>query len=189
MEYLTVPWAFKVHLVQFNAFRLSAVVSIAPSFLLDGKEELNHTPTKLNFPTEVYPILPADYVVEYDGVLTPEVHHYTIAKKEDFRSMQLFAGAGFRTEWDPSNHWRISFDLRANYGLYDPRSTTYTKNLESSVSLYQTSGQRRDLYAQFSIGISRYIEFDKADQERKKPAKGTRRYKVTQNSGHRKPKG
>ena len=65
LEYLTVPVAFKVHLVRFNAFKLSAVASIAPSFLMTGKEEISHTPTKLNFPSEVYPILPGSTGKDY----------------------------------------------------------------------------------------------------------------------------
>ena len=186
LEYFTIPLAFKVHLVRFNAFKLSAVASIAPSFLLAGKEELSHSPTKLNFPTEAYPILPADYIIEYDGVIAPEVNHYTIAEKKDFRGMQVFAGAGFRTDWDPSNHWRISVDLRMNYGIYDPRSVVYTKNLESTVSLYQMPGARRDMFAQFTIGISRYIEFDKDENLPKKRVKGTtRRYKPMQYPGQK----
>jgi Outer membrane protein beta-barrel domain len=193
LKYLTVPFAFKVYLYRFSAFKLSAVASIAPAFLLDGKEELSHTDTKLTFPSEVYPILPSNYIVEYDGVLTPGVEHYSIAKKEDFRSMQLFAGAGFRTDWDPSNHWRISFDLRVNYGIFDPRSEAYKKNLMSDLSLYQIPGERRDMFAQFTVGISRYLEFDKDEQDRKKKVRGSsKKFTPSQYPGqrqwHSKPK-
>ena len=76
LRYLSVPFSFKVNLVRFYAFKLSAVASIAPSFLMDGREELSHRPTKLIFPSEVYPMLPSTYQVEYDGVLAPEVDHY-----------------------------------------------------------------------------------------------------------------
>ena len=180
LQYATIPVSFKVHLVQFNAFKLSALASISPSFLLSGTEELNHQPTKLNFPPEVYSILPATYVIEYDGVLAPEVQGYRIGEKKDFKSLQLYAGAGFRTDWDPSDHWRISADLRFNYGIFDPRTEQYTKNHESTLSLYEMPGERRDMFAQFTVGISRYIEFDKNEYDRKKKLKGSsKKYRPT----------
>jgi hypothetical protein len=186
LRYLSVPLSFKVNLVRFNAFKLSAIASIAPSFLLKGNEELSHHAAKLTFPSEVYPILPPDYQVEYDGVLAPPVNGYVISQKKDFRPVQLFAGAGFRTDWDPSNHWRISVDLRVNYGVFDPRSGPYLKNLESTVGLYETSTERRDLFAQFTVGISRYIEFDKSEHERSKKIRGSsKRFKPSQYPGQR----
>ena len=124
--------------------------------------------------------------MEYDGVLTPGVDDYSISQKEDFRSLQLFAGAGFRTDWDPSNHWRISFDLRVNYGIFDPRSESYKKNLMSDLSLYQIPGERRDMFAQFTVGISRYIEFDKDEQERQEKMRGSsKKFTPSQYPGQR----
>ena len=186
LRYFSVPVSFKVNLVRFYAFKLSAVASIAPSFLMDGREELSHRPTKLIFPAEVYPILPSTYTIEYDGVLAPEVDHYSISQKKDFRPVQLFAGAGFRTEWDPSNHWRIAVDLRLNYGVFDPRSGTYKENLESTVGLYEVATERRDIFAQFTVGISRYFEFDKSEKERSRKIRGSsKRFKPTQYPGQR----
>lgn len=177
LRYLAVPVSLKAHLVHFAAFKFSALATITPSFLLDGSEMLNHHPTKLHFPQAVYPILPADYIVEYDGVLAPEVKDYSIAEKKDFRPVQVFAGLGFRSDWDPSDHWRISVDFRVNYGLFDPRTPAYTSNRESTVRLYDIPGERRDMFAQFTVGISRYIEFEQSEKERKKKLKGTtRRY-------------
>ena len=175
LRYLAVPVSLKAHLVHFAAFKFSALATITPSFLLDGSEILNHHATKLQFPEPVYSILPSDYIVEYDGVLAPEVKDYTIAKKSDFKPVQLFAGIGFRSDWDPSNHWRISVDFRVNYGLFDPRTPTYTSNQESTVRLYEIGGERRDMFAQFTVGISRYIEFEQSEKERKKKLKGTTR--------------
>jgi hypothetical protein len=194
LRYFTVPLSFRVHLIHFTTFKLSALASISPSFLLAGKEELSHSATKIQFPQQVYPILPAGYTVEYDGVLAPELQGYSMAEKKDFRSLQIFAGAGFRSDWDPSNHWRISVDLRVNYGIFDPRTEAYTRNEESAPSLYKLAGERRDVFAQFTIGISRYIEIEKSEKERKKKLKGTtRKYKPTQHPGQRskqsKPKG
>ena len=186
LRYLTIPVSFKVNLVRFHAFKLSAVASIAPSFLMDGREELSHRPTKLIFPEEVYPMLPSTYQIEYDGVLAPEVDHYVISQKKDFRPVQLFAGAGFRTDWDPSNYWRISVDVKLNYGVFDPRSGTYKENLESTVGLYEVATDRRDIFAQFTVGISRYIEFDKSDKERTKKIRGSsKRFKTSQYPGQR----
>jgi hypothetical protein len=187
LQYLTVPLSFKFHLVHFRAFKFSALATFTPAFLLDGSEQLSHGPTKLQFPTPTYSILPPDYIVEYDGVIAPAVNDYVIAEKKDFRSLQLFAGAGFRSEWDPSNHWRISVDFRLNYGLFDPRTEHYTStNNESTVKLYDIPGERRDIFAQFTVGISRYIEFEQSEKERKKKLKGTtRKYVPTRYPGQK----
>jgi hypothetical protein len=180
-QYLTVPLSLKFHIVRFSAFKLSALTSISPSFLLDGNDRLDHRATKLKFPEDVYSSLPSTYTIEYDGVLTPEVNDLILGDKSDFRPLQIFVGAGFRTDWDPSNHWRISAELRMNYGLFDPRTDPSLRSKESSSSLYELPGKRRDMFAQFTLGISRYIEFDKSETDRKKKLKGTRRmYKPTQ---------
>ena len=186
LRYLSVPLSFKFNLVRFYAFKLSAVASVAPSFLLDGHDQLSHRSSKMHFPAEVYPMLPSDYVIEYDGVLAPEINHYVISEKKDFRDLQVFAGAGFRTDWDPSNHWRISVDLRVNYGIFDSRSEVYMKNLESTVGLYERATERRDMFAQFTIGISRYIEFDRSEHERSRRIRGSsKRFKPSQFPGQR----
>lgn len=184
LQYLTIPLSFRVHLIDFNAFKLSALASISPSFLMNASEELNHRATKLEFPQEAYSILPADYIVEYDGVLAPAVNDFIIGEKTDFRSFQLFAGVGFRTDWDPSDNWRISVDFRVNYGIYDPRTPEFTKNHEAAISLYDIPGERRDMFAQFTVGISRYIEFEKRDYQKK--LKGSsKKYRPVQNSTQR----
>lgn len=194
LQYLNVPIAFKVHLINLSFFKVSGIAAVAPAFLLSGKEELRHNDTKLQFPTEVYPILPPDYTVEYDGVLVPAISGYSISEKKDFRSLQLFASAGFRSDWDVSNHWRVSIDFRVNYGIFDPRTDTYTNQLSSNLSLYELAGKRRDMFAQLSIGVARYFEFEKSDQERKKKLKGTsKQYKPAkypwQKPRQSKPKG
>jgi hypothetical protein len=186
LKYLAIPVSLKAHLVHFSAFKFSALATITPSFLIDGNEMLSHHPTKLQFPESAIPLLPSDYVVEYDGVLTPEVNDYVIAKKSDFRSLQLFAGIGFRSDWDPSNHWRISVDFRVNYGIFDPRTPAYTRQQESTSRLYELPGERKDMFAQFTVGISRYIEFEQSDKERKKKLKGTtKRYQPVKYPGQK----
>ena len=160
LQYLNVPVAFKVHIIKLSFFRVSGLAALGTAFLMSGKEELRHNNTKLQFPAEVYPILPPDYTVEYDGVLVPEINEYPIAEKKDFRSIQLFASAGFRSDWDVSNHWRVSIDFRVNYGIFDPRTDAYTKNLSTNLALYELPGERRDMFAQLTIGISRYFDFE-----------------------------
>ena len=44
LRYLTVPFPSRFTYIVSHAFKLSAVASIAPSFLMDGKEELSHDP-------------------------------------------------------------------------------------------------------------------------------------------------
>jgi len=180
LQYLNVPVAFKVHIINLSFFRISGLASLSAAYLMDGKEEISHSETKLKFPEEVYPILPPDYIVQYDGVAVPEVNGYIISEKKDFKSLQIFAAAGFISDWDISNHWRLSIDFRVNYGIYEPRTDAYLTKLNANQTLYDIPGKRRDMFAQLSVGISRYIEFEKSDQERKKKLKGSsKKYKPT----------
>ena len=180
LKYLNIPAAFKVHIIRLSFFKISGLVSISAAYLLEGSETISHTDTKLKFPSEVYPILPPDYIVEYDGVAVPEVNDYVISEKKDFKSLQIFAAAGFRSDWDVSNHWRVSVDFRMNYGLYEPRTDEYMTKLNANQTLYDIPGDRRDMFAQLTVGISRYLDFEKSDQERKKKLKGSsKKHKLT----------
>ena len=173
LQYLNIPAAFKIHIIKLSFFKVSGIISLSAAYLMDGEETISHNATKLKFPTEVYPILPDDYIVEYDGVLVPEVSNYEISRKSDFKSLQLYAAAGFRSDWDISNHWRLTFDFRLNYGLYDPRTDEYVAKVNAYQTLYDMPGERRDLFPQISLGISRYIDIEKSDHERKKKIKGS----------------
>ena len=175
LRYLNLPVGFKFHFINLAFLKVSAVVSVSAAYLLQGSETITHSETRLEFPQAVYPILPDGYTVEYDGVAVPAVQDYIMAEKEDFKPLQVFAAAGLQSDWDISNHWRVIFDLRFNYGLFDPRSDDYLSRVESNQTLYDMSGKRNDMFAQFSVGIARYIEFEKSDQERKKKLKGTTR--------------
>jgi len=180
LKYLNIPAAFKVHIIRLSFFKISGLVSISAAYLMEGSETISHTDTKLKFPSEVYPILPPDYIVEYDGVAVPEVNDYVISEKKDFKSLQIFAAAGFRSDWDVSNHWRVSVDFRMNYGLYEPRTDEYMTKLNANQTLYDIPGDRRDMFAQLTVGISRYLDFEKSDQERKKKLKGSsKKHKLT----------
>lgn len=189
LQYLNLPVAFKVHIINLSFFKMSALASLSVAYLIDGAETIRHNETKLYFPEEVYPILPDDYVIQYDGVAVPDVADYAISRADDFKPVQLFAGAGFRADWDVSNHWRVCFDLRVNYSIHDPRTDEYLAKLNAYQTLYDIPGNRRDLFVQFSAGISRYIDFEKSDQERKKNLRGSsKKYKPIQPSKRRSPK-
>lgn len=185
LQYLNIPFAFKVHLVHFTAFKFSAMATVSPAFLLGGDEYVSHRASRLTFPQNVIPLLPADYLVEYDGVITPDVTRYNIGEKKDFKSLQLFTGAGFRTDWDASNHWRVSLDFRVYYGLLDSRTSAYTNQQEATTSLYAMPGKRTDVFAHVTLGISRYIEMELGDRERQKKLKGSKNFRPTYHPSYR----
>jgi hypothetical protein len=179
LQYLQIPVAFKVHVISLSFFRVSALASVAPAFLLRGREVVGHTASKLIFPTEVYPILPPDYVVQYDGVVVPDVDEYVISDKEDFKPFQVFVAAGFRSDWDVSDHWRVSLDFRLNYGIYESRTDAYLQSLNNYQELYAVPGTRPDLFPQLTIGISRFISLERRDIDQRKRLKGSsRQHKV-----------
>jgi hypothetical protein len=188
LRYVNVPVAFKVHLINLAFLKISGLASLSAAYLIDGRESIQHSETKLHFPTEVYPILPEGYLVEYDGVAVPRIEDHTIAEKTDFKSLQVFAAAGIQSDWDVSNNWRITFDFRINYGLYDPRSDVYRSRLNSNQTLYDLPGTRHDVFAQLSVGIARYFEFEKSDQERKKKLKGSPKGYKPKSYPYRKPR-
>lgn len=188
LRYLTVPVGFKLHIVNKAFLKISAVASLSPAFLLKGSETISHSEGIMDFPKDVYPILPPDYNVEYDGVEVPPVDNYVMAGKSDFNTMQLFAGVGLQSDWDVSNHWRVFFDLRANYGLFDPRASAYRDRVEAHETLYDIPGTRHDAFAQFSIGIARYIDFEKRDVEKKKKIRSEKKGHSTVKYPYRKPR-
>jgi hypothetical protein len=173
MQYISVPFAFKWHIIDLSFFRVSGLVSLSGNYLLKGEEMITHTDTKLRFPSSVYPILPPDYVVEYDGVVVPATQQHTIVKQQNFNTLQVFAGIGFRSEWDVSESVRISFDFRVNYGVFEPRTQEYLNRVKANETYYDIHGERRDLFAQLNLGIARYLYYDKSDRDRKKNIKGS----------------
>lgn len=177
LTYLNLPAAFKFHIIDLSFFKVSFVAGASVAFLIDGKETITHNISKLRFPSAVYPILPDEYEVEYDGVVSPYVDHMTMLGKSDFQSIQLFAAAGFRSDWDITEEWRVSFDLRANYGLLEPRSADYMARLEANQTLYDVPGKRRDIVAYLTVGIARYIDIDKKDENRKKKGKSSKHFR------------
>ncbi len=175
MKYFMLPAAFKLHLIDLDFFRVSALASVSGAWLFDADDRISHTDTKLNFPMETYPSLPEGYVVEYDGVLVPVIRNQINAQKENFNSVQVFAGVGLRFDWDVNNHWRVSFDTRVHYGFLDSRTRTYLQEIESFERIYDQSGNRNEIFAHVSFGIARYIDFDKNDRDREKNLKGSKK--------------
>jgi hypothetical protein len=89
-------------------------------------------------------------------------------RKKDYNALQLFAGLGVRSDWDFTGHWRLSFDFRVNYGLTDSRSSDYISHVNKYETLYDTPGRRNEMFAQLSLGIARYMDWDKDDRARQK---------------------
>lgn len=181
MQYLQVPVALKLHMIDLSFFKVSLIAAVGIGHLLDGKETVSHHNAKYRFPAAVYPILPPSYTVEYDGVLAPEVKGLKMLEKKDFNSLQFFGGLGFRSDWDVTEAWRVSFDVRANYSAMETRTDAYLQRAESSQTLYDIAGKRREIFASLSIGIARYIEIDKGKTKSsrkftpKSPARKTKR--------------
>ncbi|MEJ0030802.1 MAG: outer membrane beta-barrel protein [Bacteroidota bacterium] len=161
MDYLSVPIALKLHLNDLAFFRLSAVASINFDYLLNGRETITHEPAKVKYPPGV--IIPTEpgYSVAYDGVVVPAIDKQVYVTKDKFKSFQMSAGVGFRSDFDFNDNWSLNFDGRAIFGIFDPRKPGYVSDLKSGSSsnpqpdLY---GQRRDVYLYATIGLSRIFQ-------------------------------
>ncbi len=188
LTYLNIPIACKVRLIDMSFFKVSFIGSFSAAYLLKGRETVSHSDSKLKFIDEIVPpVLPTNYVREYDGVLSPTVKDYSMLAKNDFNSFQFFVGAGFRSDWDVSQSWRISFDLRANYGLLDPRTSVYLAKVENFQTLYDLPGIRRDMFMQFTIGIAKYKELERKDREKSKSVNGSPKRRTPSRYPSRKP--
>lgn len=172
LSYVMLPASFKIHLIDLSFFRVSAMATGSVGFLYGVSDVLKHDYTKLRFPLETYPLLPQPpYSVEYDGVISPATD-LAISRKEDYKSIQVFAGVGLCADWNVTQHWRVNFDVRVNYGLFDSRQDEYKARIARYESVYELPGDRREMFAQVSIGIARFLDFDKADRDREKNLKG-----------------
>lgn len=168
MQYLQLPIALKFHVIDLAFFKVSVLAGVGAGYLLDGNETITHNYAKYRFPGEVYPILPPDYVVEYDGVIAPAINKMEIVKNEDFNKFQLFGSFGFRSDWDFKENWRIAFDFRANYGINETRNEAYLSRTRANQTLYDLDGSRKEMFASLNIGIARYIEVDKEKSQKTK---------------------
>jgi hypothetical protein len=175
MDYISVPIALKLHLNDLSFFRLSVVASINFDYLINGQEIVTHSASKLNYPPGV--IIPDDpgYVEVYDGVIVPEVNGQVYVNKEQFKSFQVSAGVGFRSDFDFNEDWSMNFDGRAVFGIFDPRDKSYIEELQGGTTAQPATdlyGQRRDVYLAGTIGISRIIQIKQKFNAKTSPSSG-----------------
>ncbi len=177
MTYFQFPIGLKLHIIDRSFFKVSFVTSVAVGVLLDGKETITHSDSKLRFPTAVTGSYPSaenaefeaenpGYTVEYDGVLSPAINNKPLLAKKDFPSFQLFGGIGFRSDWDITESWRVSFDLRGNMGVFEPRTSDHLEKIKNNEAIYEIEGARRDLFLSFNIGVARTLEIEPQEKER-----------------------
>jgi hypothetical protein len=171
MKYAQLPIAFKLHVIDLSFFKVSLAAGVGVGYLVSGKENITHNNAKYRFPAAVYPALPPDYIVEYNGVVAPQVNEQTLAETKDFNRVQVFGSFGFRSDWDVTEGWRISLDVRANYSALETRTTDYLNRISANERIYDTEGKRKEIFATLNLGIARYVEIDKGKESKTKSFK------------------
>ncbi len=204
MNYLSLPIALKLHLNDVAFFRLSIVAGLNFSYLLHGQETMTvnavSSARKLTYPIGVSVPNDPNYQVTYNGVYVPNQNNEVYVSDDKFKRFQIFAGVGFHSDFDINEDWSISFDGRANFGIFDPRTSSYVNELKNpsgppgvdptglpqldtkpgAPDLY---GQRRDIYLAASFGVARIIQIkEKFKARRTAPRKSGAPFKT------RKPK-
>jgi hypothetical protein len=180
LSYFYFPAGFKLHIIDLSFFKVSFVASVGFGVLLNGQETITHNKglLRLTFPTEVVGIFPSaendafeaanpGYDVQYDGVQVPVKNNLKLISKENFQSFQVFGGLGFRSDWDITETWRVSFDLRGNIGALEPRKKEYVDKVKNWEAIYDIYGARRDLFLSLNIGVARTLEIEPKDKEAK----------------------
>lgn len=161
MNYFSIPAALKIHLMDMAFFRLSLVASLAPSFLIRGQEVISHEAAKLRFPASVAVPNEPGYEVVFDGVFVPEVQNQVLVGNEKFNVFNLFAGIGFRSDFEFTENWAINFDGRANFGIFDTRKTAYLDQMRAPAPVPELFGERREVFLSLTVGISRTLTIKK----------------------------
>ena len=169
LNYITVPVALKIHINDLAFFRLSLVASIAPSFLVTGQETMTFSASKLDYPSGVSVPTTPGYTIAYDGVFVPQTNNEVYVSKNKFNVLQLFGAIGLRSDFDLNDNWSLNFDGRANFGIFDPRTSSYIRTLKNpSAATPDAYGQpgspdiygaRRDIYLSLQIGICRIFQY------------------------------
>lgn len=185
LMYLQIPASLKIHIIDLSFFKVSLVASVGVGFMLDANEKIRHSDGKLKFPVEMTGPFPSeqnevfedtysDFVeeVEYDGVVVKHVNA-KLWGTEDYKKFQLFGGLGLRSDWDFTERWRASFDLRANIGILEPRTSDYTTKVKDYEALYDIYGNRRDLFLSLTFGIARTLTIEHREKEARKKKRGT----------------
>jgi hypothetical protein len=187
MNYFSLPLALKFHVNDLSFFRLSMVAAVDFCFLLDGKETLTNVAAKLRYPPGVSVPTDPGYVVAYDGVFVPALSKSIYVSKDKFNAFQLFGGIGVRADLDLSDKWSVMVDGRANFALFDSRTSAYVDQLKNpsgpndingnpgAPDLY---GQRRDVFLSATFGVSRFITTKAKFKERH--SKPIPKMKITQ---------
>ncbi len=181
LTYFYLPVGLKLHIIDLSFFKVSFVASVGFGMLLNGKETISHsgddTRSTLLFPVEVVGVFPSPendlfeqqnpgYTVQYDGVRVPKQNNLELLSKDDFQSFQIFGGIGFRSDWDITEQWRVSFDLRGNAGVLEPRKSEYLDKVKAHEAIYDIYGSRRDLFLSLNIGFARIVEIERKDREK-----------------------
>lgn len=180
LTYLQIPVGIKLHIIDLSFFKVSLVASVGVGLLLNANDNIQHSDGKLKFPIEMTGSYPSaqneefentysDFVeeVEYDGVVVKEVDA-TLWGTEDYQKFQLFGSMGLRSDWDFSENWRASFDLRANIGILEPRTSAHTDQIKNYEALYDIYGERRDLFLSLTFGIARTLTIEPREKEARK---------------------
>ncbi len=166
MNYFSLPVALKFHINDLSFFRFSMVAAVDFCFLLDGKETETNVAAKLRYPPGVSVPTDPGYTIAYDGVFVPALNNKIQVSKDKFNVFQLFGGIGVRADLDLSDKWSVMADGRANFALFDSRTSAYVDQLKNpngpndingnpgAPDLY---GQRRDVFLSATFGISRII--------------------------------
>ena len=167
LSYVSVPVALKFHVIDLDFLKTSLVTGGGPAYLISGSDRITHAGAKLYFPPAVYPNLPENYIIEYDGVQSPAVHGLPILDRKDFDPLQIFVFMGVRSDWYFSDNWKASFDFRANYTIFDNRTDDYLARAHAYETIYDIPGKRRDIVGVFTLGVSRYVEIEMSEKQRK----------------------
>jgi hypothetical protein len=167
MDYISLPIALKLHINDLAFFRLSAVAALNFNYLISGRELITHSSSKVRFPSGVsVPITPG-YIVAYDGVFIPSVDQQEYVSTDKFNAFQLFAGVGLHSDFDLNDNWSLNFDGRVNFGIFDPRQSSYldqlkkpsgTPDINNQPGAPDLSGQRREVYLSVNFGLSYIIQ-------------------------------
>jgi hypothetical protein len=166
MDYISLPVALKLHINDLSFFRLSAVAAVNFNYLLNGRETLTFLANKVKYPSGVSVPTEPGYVIAYDGVFVPAVNNLEYVSKDKYNSFQIFAGIGLRSDFDLNDKWSINFDGRANFGIFDTRTSSYLDHLKKPSGPADVNGnpgapdlpgQRREVYLTVDFGISRII--------------------------------
>lgn len=167
MNYISLPVALKIHINDLAFFRLSGIAALNFNYLLSGKEIISHSASKVKYPAGVSIPTTPGYVVAYDGVFIPEVHNLEYVSTDKFNAFQVFAGLGLRSDFDLNENWSINFDGRVNFGIFDPRQTSYLNELKKPTGSADINGnpgapdlpgQRREIYLTVDFGLSYIIQ-------------------------------